>query len=77
MPISSAAVRIAANVGARARSSSPTSENAIPITSEYGIGRRSVYRPTSGCSTDAVNCCVSVIRPTCAKLSANAAFSIG
>ena len=36
-------------------SSSPTSVNAMPTTSEYGVGRRSVYRPTSGCSSDAVS----------------------
>ena len=49
----------------------------MPMTSEYGIGRRSVYNPTSGCSTEAVSCWASVISPTCAKLSENAAFSIG
>ena len=49
----------------------------MPTTSEYGIGRRSVYIPTSGCSSDAVSCSVSVIRPTCEKFSCNDAFSSG
>ncbi len=64
-------------VAAAASSSRPASEKVIPMTSEYGIGRRSVYSPTSGCSRDAVNCSVNVIRPTCAKVNANDAFSIG
>jgi hypothetical protein len=64
MPISKAAERMTPKVGAAASSSRPTSVNAMPMTSEYGIGRRSVYNPTSGCSTEAVSCCASVINPT-------------
>ena len=51
------------------RTSSPASEQAIPVTSEYGAGRRSVIRPTMGCSTDALTMRVNVMSPTCEKLS--------
>ena len=77
MPIRPAATRSAANVEAAESISTPASVNAMPPTSEYGIGRRSVYRPMTGCSSDAVSCSVSVIRPTCVNESANASLNIG
>ena len=68
---------MAPSVAATDSSSSPTSVNAMPKTSEYGIGRRSVYIPTSGCSSDAVSCSVSVISPICEKFSRSDTFSRG
>ena len=35
-------------------SNNPNSVTPIPKASEYGSGRRSVYTPMSGCSSDAV-----------------------
>ncbi len=76
-PISPAANRITPSVEATDSSSSPTSENVIPPTSEYGIGRRSVYIPTTGWSNEAVSCSVSVIRPICEKFNCSDDFSSG
>jgi hypothetical protein len=76
-PISPTASRIAPSVLAIDSSSRPDSENTIPATSEYGIGRRSVYIPTSGCSSDAVSCSVNVISPICEKLSCSDDLSSG
>ena len=42
-------------VGAVDSSSRPTSVKVMPMGNEKGSGRRSVYRPTTGCSTDAVS----------------------
>ena len=64
-PTRPAARRIVASVPATDNSIKPTRENAMPPTSEYGIGRRSVYIPTTGCSSEAVNCSVNAIKPTC------------
>src|SRR5689334_1434030 len=77
MPIRPAATSSASNVPAADSSRTPTSVNVMPTTSAYGVGRRSVYRPTSGCSSDAVSCSVNVISPTCVNDSANAALNIG
>ena len=33
----------------------------MPTGSEYGTGRRSVYSPTTGCSSEAVNWNASVM----------------
>src|SRR5689334_5945415 len=77
MPIRPAATSKASNVPAADSSRTPTSVNVMPTTSAYGVGRRSVYRPTSGCSSDAVSCSVNVISPTCVNDSANAALNIG
>ena len=37
----------------------------MPTGSEYGIGRLSVYMPTTGCSSDAVTWKARVSRPIC------------
>lgn len=48
-----------------------------PSSGRKGIGRLSVYRPIQGCSSEAVHWKVRVIKPTCAKLSANSCLSRG
>jgi hypothetical protein len=42
MPMRPAAMRIILRAAATESRSRPTSENDIPATSEYGVGRRSV-----------------------------------
>ncbi|KGW51492.1 major facilitator superfamily MFS_1 domain protein [Burkholderia pseudomallei MSHR684] len=49
----------------------------MPTGSENGCGRLSVYKPITGCSSDAVIWYVSVMRPICANDSENSDFSIG
>jgi hypothetical protein len=51
--------------------------NPIPTASEYGFGRRSVYAPTTGCSSDAVSWNVNVISPISANDSLYASLSTG
>ncbi len=55
MPTKAAASSTTAKLGANASSTNPDSVDAMPNGSEYGCGRRSVYRPTSGWSSDAVS----------------------
>ena len=49
----------------------------MPIGSEYGSGRRSVYNPTNGCRMEAVIWKASVMSPTWVKLSPKCSFSSG
>jgi hypothetical protein len=64
-------------LGAYARSSMPVKVHAMPITSEYGSGRRSVNVPTTGWSSEAVNWEVSVIAPIWAKSRPWTSLKIG
>ena len=77
IPTIATAARTIAKVGADAIRISPTMVNVIPIGSEYGVGRWSVYKPTSGCSSDAVSCEVSVISPIWPKSRWYDCFRIG
>src|ERR1017187_2570399 len=63
IPTSATAASTTAKLGAEAIRISPTMVNVIPTGKEYGVGRWSVYRPTTGCKSDAVSCEVSVISP--------------
>jgi hypothetical protein len=77
MPISAAAASSIAKLPAIDNHRRPTSVIAMPTASANGIGRRSVYMPTAGCSSEAVTCWVIPISPTCAKVSANDDLSSG
>jgi hypothetical protein len=68
MPINMAANRMAGYVEARDIKRRPIRVRLMPAVSEYGCGRRSVYRPTRGCSMEAVHWKASVIRPTWLKV---------
>ena len=77
MPIRPAASSSMAKLPAVASRATPPSVTHIPAGSRKGIGRRSVYRPIQGCSSEAVHWKVSVIRPIWVKLSANSSLSNG
>ena len=49
----------------------------MPMASENGSGRRSVYRPTSGWSSEAVNWNARVMSPIWVKVRAYDSFSTG
>src|SRR5215831_13524407 len=55
----------------------PIIERVIPAGRDHGVGRRSVYSPTTGCSNDAVSCEVRVIRPIWLKSSRYVSFKMG
>ena len=67
-PTSDAATSSQPKLPATDSSSSPTRLHPIPTGKENGTGRRSVYSPTTGCSSDAVSWNASVMAPICAKL---------
>ena len=75
--MSAAAPSTASKRGPNPSSNIPPSVNAMPVASEYGCGRRSVYAPMTGCSSDAVIWLTSVMSPICLKLRPNVNFSIG
>ena len=55
VPTRAAATSTVAKLGATDSSSRPHSVEPMPKASECGLGCRSVYRPTSGCSSEAVS----------------------
>ncbi|OIQ70008.1 hypothetical protein GALL_483860 [mine drainage metagenome] len=55
VPTIAAASSRMGKVGAIDRVSSPARVKPMPTASEYGLGCLSVYDPTSGCSSEAVN----------------------
>ena len=68
MPISMAASRMMGYVEARDIKRRPINVRLMPTVSEYGCGRRSVYKPTRGCSMEAVHWNARVIRPIWLKV---------
>src|SRR6185312_750896 len=67
-PMMATAMSTLTNVEAIESRITPQRVNVIPVISEYGLGLRSVTRPTTGCSRDAVIWKVNVISPICVKL---------
>ena len=63
-PTSAAASRMAGKLSAADSSNRPDRVTPIPIASENGSGRRSVYSPTSGWRSDAVTWNARVMSPT-------------
>ena len=68
-PTHAAAITSSQYCPTHASISSPTSVKPIPTLSERGCGFRSVYHPTSGCSSDAVSWKAKASSPTCVKLA--------
>ena len=77
MPTKAAASSTVPKFGAKASNNNPHSVQAMPQGSEYGSGRLSVYRPMSGCSSEAVSWKVSVMSPIWPKLRWKSPFRIG
>ncbi|MNH39564.1 hypothetical protein D3C79_1007570 [compost metagenome] len=68
MPTSAEASRIIGKLPTKASMTMPTSVHKVPSGSRFGAGRRSVKKPTQGCSNEAVIWKVRVIMPIWAKL---------
>src|SRR3954454_24925939 len=49
----------------------------MPVATAYGLGRRSAYMPTNGCSNAPVSCSTSVMSPICPKSSAKFRLRMG
>ena len=63
MPINAAAASTAPKCSDTASKHQAASVNDMPIASDCGSGRRSVYEPITGCSSEAVSWLTSVISP--------------
>ena len=67
MPTNATESRIAEKLWDLESISNPASVELMPMASEYGCGRRSVYIPITGCKSDAVACIAKLIIPICPK----------
>jgi len=63
IPTIATAAKTIPKLGADASRTSPSMVKVIPAGREYGVGRWSVYNPTTGCKSDAVSWDVRLINP--------------
>ncbi|MOA25937.1 hypothetical protein D3C78_1466930 [compost metagenome] len=68
MPTKADASRIIGKLPTKASITIPTNVHRVPSGNRFGVGRRSVKKPTQGCNSEAVIWNVSVIMPIWAKL---------
>ncbi len=68
MPTSAEASRIIGKLPTKASMTIPTKVHRVPSGNRFGVGLRSVKKPTHGCSSEAVIWKVKVIMPIWAKL---------
>src|SRR5699024_6500686 len=76
-PINHTLIRIVGKEGANASSSIPNILLVKPNGSAYGMGRLSVYIPTTGCITEETMLSVNAMSPSCVKDSPRDFSKIG
>src|SRR5699024_8800382 len=76
-PINNTLIRIVGKLGAKASPSIPNILLVKPNGSAYGMGRLSVYIPTTGCITEETMLSVNAMSPSCVKDSPRDFSKIG